>query len=140
MSICFPSHRLLPACLLFRPLATRTLLSQLSLAALQEYERLRGQPQESLYNLGRAAHHLGLLHIALHFYERALASPPVSSISTAGGSAPGGGLWTHGNAAPVAIPALDLRREIAFNMCQVYRASGATHLVRELYRTHLAVV
>ena len=43
---------------------------------LQEYARLRGNEQEVAYNMGRAAHQLGLVHLAVSLYERALASSP----------------------------------------------------------------
>lgn len=44
----------------------------------------RRNPQEAAYNLGRAAHHLGLLHIAVPYYERVLESAPPPSVAAAG--------------------------------------------------------
>lgn len=41
---------------------------------LQEYALRRRCVQEAAYNLGRAAHQLGLLHLAVPLYERALAA------------------------------------------------------------------
>ena len=43
---------------------------------MQEYSLLRGNEQEAAYNMGRAAHQLGLLHLAVPLYERALAAKP----------------------------------------------------------------
>lgn len=36
---------------------------------------LRGECQESVYNLGRALHQLGLTHLAIHYYQKALTLP-----------------------------------------------------------------
>lgn len=44
----------------------------------------RRNPQEAAYNLGRAAHHLGLLHIAVPYYERVLDSAPPPSAAASG--------------------------------------------------------
>ncbi|KAG9349390.1 hypothetical protein JZ751_027833 [Albula glossodonta] len=43
---------------------------------LMRYSELRGHSQESLYNIGRALQQLGLAHLAIHYYQRALACPP----------------------------------------------------------------
>ena len=45
---------------------------------LQGYAAQRCNEQEATYNLGRAAHQLGLLHAAVPLYERVLAAkaPP----------------------------------------------------------------
>ena len=49
--------------------------------------RNRRNPQEAAYNTARAAHHLGLLHIAVPYYERALEEgPPPSAAATAEGA------------------------------------------------------
>uniref|UniRef100_A0A673KXP6 General transcription factor 3C polypeptide 3-like n=1 Tax=Sinocyclocheilus rhinocerous TaxID=307959 RepID=A0A673KXP6_9TELE len=44
---------------------------------LWRYVDLRGHCQESLYNIGRALHQLGLSHLAIHYYEKALTLPPL---------------------------------------------------------------
>merc|ERR1711997_916192 len=46
-------------------------------AFLNTYVKLRGQCQETFYNLGRAMHQLGLLPAALHYYKKALAAGPI---------------------------------------------------------------
>lgn len=43
---------------------------------LWRYMELRGECQESVYNLGRALHQLGLSHLAIHYYQKALTLPP----------------------------------------------------------------
>ncbi|CAG0912786.1 unnamed protein product [Notodromas monacha] len=47
-----------------------------SVAFLSLYVKLRGECQETLYNLGRAYHQLGLVSLALQYYKRALELPP----------------------------------------------------------------
>ncbi|PRW60262.1 general transcription factor 3C polypeptide 3 isoform X1 [Chlorella sorokiniana] len=89
-------------------------------AFLQEYGDCRRNPQEAAYNLGRAAHHLGLLHIAVPYYERVLESAPPPSAAAAGAS-------------------FDLRRDAAYNLSLIYKASGADALARQLLRQHLTV-
>ena len=41
-------------------------------AFLEMYMEMRGECQETYYNIGRAFHQLGLLSDAAQFYERAL--------------------------------------------------------------------
>ncbi|KAI7842713.1 hypothetical protein COHA_003644 [Chlorella ohadii] len=89
-------------------------------AFLQEYGDRRRNPQEAAYNLGRAAHHFGLLHIAVPYYERVLESAPPPSAAAAG-------------------PSFDLRRDAAFNLSLIYKSSGADALARQLLRQHLTV-
>ncbi|KAK9830261.1 hypothetical protein WJX72_010654 [[Myrmecia] bisecta] len=48
-------------------------------AFLQEYAEYRLNPQEAAYNIGRAAHQLGLVHIAVPYYEKALSMPAPSA-------------------------------------------------------------
>uniref|UniRef100_A0A8C9WQR5 General transcription factor IIIC, polypeptide 3 n=1 Tax=Scleropages formosus TaxID=113540 RepID=A0A8C9WQR5_SCLFO len=48
---------------------------------LWRYLELRGHCQESLYNMGRAMQQLGLAHLAIHYYQKALVSPvPASEV------------------------------------------------------------
>ena len=83
-------------------------------SVLQEYAVQRCNDQEAAYNLGRAAHQLELLHIAVPFYERALATqPPVDSSVT------------------------NLHREAAHNLVLIYRKTGAIELARQIMRKHL---
>jgi len=45
---------------------------------LHRYLDLRGPCQESFYNLGRGLHQLGLLHLAIHYYQKVLDLPPLA--------------------------------------------------------------
>ncbi len=129
----------------------------------------RRNPQEAAYNLGRAAHHLGLLHIAVPYYERVLESAPPPSAAAAGALCCafvwafrlGRVLWkgrlrpaarcapatrprafTSAVPPPPALlagPSFDLRRDAAFNLSLIYKSSGADALARQLLRQHLTV-
>ncbi|CAI6005745.1 unnamed protein product, partial [Closterium sp. NIES-64] len=44
------------------------------MALLQQYAQLSGDTQEVHFNLGRAFHHVGLLHLAVDHYKRVLSS------------------------------------------------------------------
>uniref|UniRef100_A0A096MD86 General transcription factor IIIC, polypeptide 3 n=1 Tax=Poecilia formosa TaxID=48698 RepID=A0A096MD86_POEFO len=84
---------------------------------LWRYVELRGECQESMYNLGRALHQMGLTHLAIHYYQKALSLPA----------------W---NLDGISEDQVDLRREIAFNLSLIYQASGNTEMARQLIRTH----
>ena len=73
---------------------------------------------EAEYNLGRAFHQLGLVHLAIPCYERAL--------STLDGAVGISG-------------AMDVRLEAAFNLAQLYRCSGGAALAREISRKYLVI-
>ena len=81
---------------------------------LQGYAAQRCNEQEATYNLGRAAHQLGLLHVAVPLYERALAAkaPHDSSIA-------------------------NLQREAAHNLVLIYRSTGAVIMARHVMQEHL---
>ncbi|XP_062865697.1 general transcription factor 3C polypeptide 3 [Trichomycterus rosablanca] len=87
---------------------------------LWRYVELRGHCQETLYNLGRALHQLGLTHLAIHYYQKALSFPP---------------LKLEG----IEEDQVDLRREIAFNLSLIYQASGNKELARYYIYTYCTV-
>ena len=90
--------------------------------------------------MGRAAHHLGLMNIALAFYRQALDSPPPAP--PAAPSAENAEDTDMGPAAPPAASHsanLDLTREIAHNIVLLYQASGAPELAREVVLRYLVV-
>lgn len=87
---------------------------------LWRYVDLRGHGQESLYNAGRALHQLGLTHLAIHYYQKALSFPP---------------LKLQG----IEEDQVDLRREIAHNLSLIYQASGNMELARYYIYTYCTV-
>ncbi|KAF7243764.1 General transcription factor 3C polypeptide 3 [Varanus komodoensis] len=84
---------------------------------LQRYLSLRGSCQESFYNLGRGLHQLGLVHLAIHYYQKALELPP---------------LVLEG----IEADQTDLRRDIAFNLSLIYQSSGNIRMARTLLYMH----
>uniref|UniRef100_UPI003AAD18A2 general transcription factor 3C polypeptide 3 isoform X2 n=1 Tax=Centroberyx gerrardi TaxID=166262 RepID=UPI003AAD18A2 len=87
---------------------------------LWRYVELRGECQESMYNLGRALHQVGLAHLAIHYYQKALTLPATTMEG-------------------IADDQVDLRREIAFNLSLIYQASGNMEMARQLINTHCVV-
>ncbi|XP_055062106.2 general transcription factor 3C polypeptide 3 [Misgurnus anguillicaudatus] len=87
---------------------------------LWRYVEFRGHCQESLYNLGRALHQLGLTHLALHYYEKALTLPS---------------LHLEG----IEDDQVDLRREIAYNLSLIYLSSGNKEMARQVIYTYCTI-
>lgn len=83
---------------------------------LYQYHHLRegDSPQEAAFNLARAFHQLGLAHLAVPYYEKALSMQAPDDYPTR------------------AI--YDLKREAAYNLSQIYKASGAPHLALQITR------
>ncbi|KPP62700.1 general transcription factor 3C polypeptide 3-like, partial [Scleropages formosus] len=82
--------------------------------------QLRGHCQESLYNMGRAMQQLGLAHLAIHYYQKALVSPVPASEG-------------------MDDDQVDLRREIAYNLSLIYQSSGNKEMVQHLLRSYWLV-
>ncbi|XP_076879328.1 general transcription factor 3C polypeptide 3 [Brachyhypopomus gauderio] len=87
---------------------------------LWRYMEFRGHCQESLYNLGRALHQLGLTHLAIHYYEKALSFPP---------------LRLEG----IDDDQVDLRREIAYNLSLIHLSSNNKDMARYYVYTYCTV-
>ncbi|XP_035854685.1 general transcription factor 3C polypeptide 3 isoform X2 [Sander lucioperca] len=87
---------------------------------LWRYVELRGECQESMYNLGRALHQMGLTHLAIHYYQKALTLPAQKLEGIPGDQ-------------------VDLRREIAFNISLIYQASGNMEMAHQLINSHCIV-
>ncbi|ELU03270.1 hypothetical protein CAPTEDRAFT_162722 [Capitella teleta] len=88
-------------------------------AFLNQYMELRGECQESYYNLGRAMHQLSLLHAATYYYNKALEFPcPVQGKS---------------------CELFDLTKEIAYNLTLIYRLSGSHDLAAYIMQKYLVI-
>lgn len=116
-------------CMLMLPTACKACMMDVMLCRLfsacvmQEYAQHRANSQESNYNLGRAAHHLGITHIAVQYYQKCLhignSSYQAEQQSPAGKAS--------------------LQREAAFNLSLIYRDAGADDLARQVLRQFLTV-
>lgn len=87
---------------------------------LWRYVELRGECQETMYNLGRALHQMGLTHMAIHYYQKALSLPPDKLEG-------------------IDEDQVDLRREIAFNLSLIYQASGNMEMAHLMISTYCIV-
>ena len=94
----------------------------------QEYAQHRGNALESNYNLGRAAHHLGLVHIAVQYYQKCLDSKAVPAVAREA---------EEGNMP--AVQDAGLKREAAFNLSLIYRGTGADDLARQVLQQHICI-
>uniref|UniRef100_A0A4W3K1Z9 General transcription factor IIIC, polypeptide 3 n=1 Tax=Callorhinchus milii TaxID=7868 RepID=A0A4W3K1Z9_CALMI len=87
---------------------------------LTRYLELRGPCQEVYYNIGRALHQLGLVHFAIHYYEKALELPPVKLEG-------------------IEEDQVDLRRDIAYNLSLIYQSSGNIDMAHKIINKHCFV-
>ncbi|XP_074605074.1 general transcription factor 3C polypeptide 3 [Brevipalpus obovatus] len=91
-------------------------------AFLNMYLDLRGECQETFYNIGRAFHQLNLLNEAIHFYHKALECPT--------------SIVCHSR---VEKERFDLKREISFNLSLIYRQSGSEGLALHYLRKYFVI-
>ncbi|KAL2633355.1 hypothetical protein R1flu_004834 [Riccia fluitans] len=111
-------------------------------AFLYKYQRLVNYSQESNFNLARAYHHVGLLQLAVNYYEKVLNTyekdrPPVKLPHEAAdiltGEAP------RKTASDRESGRCNLHREAAYNLHLIYKKSGASHVARQLLRDYCTV-
>lgn len=93
-----------------------------SVLGQQEYAKHRQHEQEAMYNLGRAAHHLGLLHIAVQYYQKCLGNQDTLHAS-----------------GQDSAPAVGLKREAAFNLSLIYRGTGADKLAAQVLKQYVSI-
>lgn len=104
-------------------------------AFLYNYQRLCKFNQESNYNLARAFHHVGLVQLAVNYYEKVLIQRekdcPLVLLPTEGS-----GFLPVQKDKDKYIGHCDLRREAAHNLHLIYKKSGALDLARQVLRDH----
>ncbi|XP_063962853.1 general transcription factor 3C polypeptide 3-like isoform X2 [Lytechinus pictus] len=119
------SNPFLPLCIgvsLFALAAQRFTVNKDSIitqgyACLRLYQKLRGDTQETNYNIGRALQQVAIDHLAVHYYHKALGLPPIIPYDDR----------------------YDLRPQIAFNLSLIYRANGNTEMALELLETYCVI-
>lgn len=103
------------------------------LAFLYNNLRLCENSQEALYNIARAYHHVGLVSLAVTYYEKVLATHerdypipklPYENTDLVENRKPG---------------YCDLRREAAYNLHLIYKKSGALDLARQVLKDHCTI-
>lgn len=92
------------------------------------YDKAEGKClQEALYNIARAYHHVGLVSLAVEYYEKVLA------------------IHLDNYNIPELVKETqsardyDLRREAAYNLHLIYQKSGAFDLARQVLKDHCTV-
>ena len=89
--------------------------------------------QESLYNLARAYHHVGLVSVAATYYEKVLAihqkDLPIPRL-------PNDGPEVTNNLKPGYC---DLKREAAYNLHLIYKNSGSVDLARQVLKDYCSL-
>ncbi len=92
-----------------------------SLSYSSKYQELREDvaPHEVYYNLGRLHQHLGINHVAVHYYNKVLS-------------------YTS-DLIKKNEDFLDLKREAAFNLHLIYKKSGNLHLARKCLYDYIVV-
>lgn len=70
--------------------------------------------------MGRGFHQLGLSHLAIHYYHRALELPP---------------MVVEG----IEVDQVDLRRDIAYNLSLIYQNSGNVRMAQRLLYTYCVI-
>ncbi|KAH1075125.1 hypothetical protein J1N35_027453 [Gossypium stocksii] len=102
------------------------------LAFLYNNLRLCENGQEALYNIGRACHHVGLVTLAVSYYEKVLAMKekdhPIPKLPNEN--------WDHAVENHKKDGYCDLRREAAFNLHLIYKNCGAMDLARQVLKDH----
>jgi general transcription factor 3C polypeptide 3 (transcription factor C subunit 4) len=102
---------------------------------LQESTELIDCPasQESLYNIARAYHHVGLVTLAAIYYEKVIAIKerdyPIPKFENEN-------IDVNENSKPGYC---DLRREAAYNLHLIYKKSGALDLARQVLKDYCSV-
>ncbi|KAI3923294.1 hypothetical protein MKW92_008738 [Papaver armeniacum] len=92
--------------------------------------RLSGNSQEALYNIGRACQHVGLVTLAVSYYEKVLEMRekdyPIPKLPNEDSSIQETKKSGY----------CDLRREAAYNLHLIYKKSGSLDLARQVLKDH----
>ncbi|KAM0938510.1 putative tetratricopeptide-like helical domain superfamily [Dioscorea sansibarensis] len=100
------------------------------LAFLYNYLRICNDSQEAMYNIARAYHHVGLVTLAVLYYEKVLTTQekdhpiprlPYENFSASDNYHPG---------------FCSLHREAAYNLHLIYKKSGAVDLARQILKQY----
>lgn len=104
-------------------------------AFLHNYQRLCNSNQESNYNLARAYHHVGLVHLAVIYYEKVLAhceeDHPIPRLPNEDAT-----FVSEIQPKLVNCGHCDLRKEAAYNLHLIYKTSGAVDLARQILKDY----
>ncbi|KMZ69476.1 hypothetical protein ZOSMA_213G00190 [Zostera marina] len=98
---------------------------------LFQYLRICNESQEALYNIARAFQHVGLVTLAVSYYEKVLEMEvddyPIPK------------LLVPKSQQPMVPGYCNLRREAAFNLHLIYMKSGSVDLARHILKTYCTI-
>ena len=118
-----------------------------ALSCMFMYQDLRGPCQETYYNVGRCFHQLTFYHHALTWYEKALRCAPslpkkvqddMKNTATSF-KAGADSQWCNEVFSPCTVGEIDYSLEAAYNIAQIYKATGAEHLARTTLYQHAVI-
>lgn len=92
--------------------------------------------QESHYNLARAFHHVGLVQLAVNYYEKVLVMVQKDCPLMLLPNETTGFLPVESDKTLPYAGHCDVRREAAHNLHLIYKKSGAPDLARQVLRDH----
>ncbi|KAF2074468.1 hypothetical protein CYY_004213 [Polysphondylium violaceum] len=90
-------------------------VANVSFAFFYKYAKIRGECEETNYNIGRAFHQLGISNMAIHYYELVL------------------------NSSEEIDPDHSLKQEAAFNLSLLYKSQGNIALANEILNKYVVV-
>ena len=104
---------------------------------LKRYGKLREHQQEVAYNMGRAYHHVGLLHLAVPWYVQALCKDERDTAGEKDASSVRPA--SRGRTSPTSRGPNTVAREAAHNLARICQTSGSPALSRLLVRKYMAI-
>ncbi|VDO39914.1 unnamed protein product [Onchocerca flexuosa] len=97
---------------------------------MNRYQQLRGDNQETYYNIGRMFHQMNILPLAMYFYEKCLKADIPKIVIT---------VEATGEERTVEAEEYNLRPMAAHNLSLVYLASGNNYVARNLLEKYCCV-
>uniref|UniRef100_A0A8R1TWZ5 Uncharacterized protein n=2 Tax=Onchocerca TaxID=6281 RepID=A0A8R1TWZ5_ONCVO len=109
---------------------SRHMIALRGLAFMNRYQQLRGDNQETYYNIGRMFHQMNMLPLAMYFYEKCLKADIPKIVIT---------VEATGEERTVEAEEYNLRPMAAHNLSLVYLASGNHYVARNLLEKYCCV-
>uniref|UniRef100_A0A915BUF8 General transcription factor 3C polypeptide 3 n=1 Tax=Parascaris univalens TaxID=6257 RepID=A0A915BUF8_PARUN len=106
-----------------KDISSRHMVALRGLAFMNRYQRIRGDCQETNFNIARMFHQMNILPLAIHFYQKCLDSkvPMVAVVDE-----------DSGEETIVPYERYDLRPSAAHNLAIIYETSGNILLARQI--------
>ncbi|KAL3984568.1 TPR repeat family protein [Acanthocheilonema viteae] len=109
---------------------SRHMVALRGLAFMNRYQQLRGDNQETYYNIGRMFHQMNILPLAMYFYGKCLKIDIPKVVVTDEAT---------GDECAVEAEEYDLRPMAAHNLALIYLASGNHYVARNLLERYCCI-